>query len=54
MPTNSAPSLPTRTGLARNFGLSEGFFLGVQIDYELMSRRRQIADQLNAILPRAA
>ena len=40
--------------LARYFGLSEGFFLGLKTDYELMSRRRQIADQLKAIRPRAA
>ena len=40
--------------LARYFGLSEGFFLGLQADYELMARRRQIADELKAIRPRAA
>jgi addiction module HigA family antidote len=40
--------------LARYFGLSEGFFMGLQVDYELMARRRQIADQLKAITPRAA
>ena len=40
--------------LARYFGLSEGFFMGLQTDYELMARRRQIADQLKAIRPRAA
>ena len=40
--------------LARYFGLSEGFFLGLQTDYELMTRRRQIGDQLKAIRPRAA
>jgi addiction module HigA family antidote len=40
--------------LARYFGLSEGFFLGLQTDYELMARRRQIGDQLKAIRPRAA
>jgi len=34
--------------------LSEGFFLGLQTDYELMARRRQIGDQLKAIRPRAA
>lgn len=34
--------------------MSEGFFLQLQTDYELMSRRRQIADQLKAIQPRAA
>jgi addiction module HigA family antidote len=40
--------------LARYFGVSEGFFLGLQADYELMQRRRQIGDQLKAIRPRAA
>ena len=40
--------------LARYFGMSEGFFLRLQADYELMARRRQIADQLKAIRPRAA
>jgi addiction module HigA family antidote len=40
--------------LARYFGMSEGFFLGLQTDYELMQRRRQIEDKLKAIRPRAA
>ncbi len=40
--------------LARYFGMSEGFFLRLQADFELMSRRREIADQLKAIRPRAA
>jgi addiction module HigA family antidote len=40
--------------LARYFGMSEGFFLGLQADYELMQRRRAIADDLKAIAPRAA
>jgi antitoxin HigA-1 len=40
--------------LARYFKMSDGFFLGLQTDYELMQRRRQIADQLKAIRPRAA
>ena len=40
--------------LARYFGLSEGFFLGLQTDFELMERRRQIAGELRAIRPRAA
>ena len=40
--------------LARYFRMSEGFFLGLQTDYELMQRRRQIASQLKAIRPRAA
>src|ERR1041385_148257 len=40
--------------LARYFRISEGFFLGVQSDYELMQRRRQIGDKLKAIHPRPA
>ena len=40
--------------LARYFGLSEGFFLGLQADFELMQRRREIAHKLKAIRPRAA
>jgi addiction module HigA family antidote len=40
--------------LARYFGLSEGFFLGLQADYDLMERRRQIPDEITAITPRAA
>jgi addiction module HigA family antidote len=40
--------------LARTFGLSEGFFMRLQTDYELMARRRQIGEQLKAIRPRAA
>jgi addiction module HigA family antidote len=40
--------------LARYFRMSEGFFLGLQSDYELMQRRRQIGDKLKAIRPRAA
>ena len=38
--------------LSRYFGMSEGFFLGLQTDFELMARRRQIGDQLKAIRPR--
>jgi hypothetical protein len=34
--------------------MSEGFFLRLQADFELMARRREIADQLKAIRPRAA
>ncbi|HLH48710.1 MAG TPA: HigA family addiction module antitoxin [Roseiarcus sp.] len=39
--------------LARYFGLSDGFWLGIQADYELMERRRQIGDALKRIEPRA-
>ena len=40
--------------LARYFGMSEGFFLGLQADHDLMERRRQIGDDLSRISPRAA
>ncbi|MDM9627082.1 HigA family addiction module antitoxin [Rhizobium sp. S152] len=40
--------------LARYFGLSEGFFLGLQADHDLMQRRRQIKVDLSQITPRAA
>jgi len=40
--------------LARYFKMSEGFFLGMQTDYELMERKREIGDLLKAIRPRAA
>ena len=35
--------------LARYFGLSEGFWLEVQADYDLMERRRQIGSELTRI-----
>ena len=38
--------------LARYFGMSEGFWLGVQADYELLEQRRRIAPQLAQITPR--
>ena len=40
--------------LARYFGLSDGFFLQMQIDHDLMARRRQLGARLKAIRPRAA
>lgn len=40
--------------LARYFGMSQGFFLGLQADYDLMERRRQIGAELQLIAPRAA
>jgi addiction module HigA family antidote len=40
--------------LARYFKMSDGFFLGLQTDHDLMARRREIGDQLKAIRPRAA
>jgi len=44
----------TALRLARYFGMSDGFFLGLQVDYDLMQRRRQIAGDLDTIEPRAA
>ncbi|KRA96626.1 XRE family transcriptional regulator [Devosia sp. Root685] len=40
--------------LARYFGLSEGFFLSLQIEFDLMQRRRELGDDLETIEPRAA
>lgn len=40
--------------LARYFGVSEGFWLGVQNDFDLMEKKRAIACALDAILPRSA
>ncbi len=47
-------SADTDLRLARFFGLSEGFFLGLQADFDLMERRRQIETDLKTIVPRAA
>lgn len=49
-----AVTADTDLRLARYFGMSEGFFLGLQADYDLMERRREIAGDLSAIEPRAA
>ena len=49
-----AVSADTDLRLARYFGLSDGFFLGLQADYDLMARRRPIGRDLDAIQPRAA
>jgi antitoxin HigA-1 len=40
--------------LARYFGMSEGFFIGLQVDFELLERRRKIERELKSIRPRAA
>ena len=40
--------------LARYFGMSEGFFLGLQVDHDLMARKREISSELKAIATRAA
>jgi addiction module HigA family antidote len=40
--------------LARYFAVSDGFFLGLHADYDLMERRREIEGDLRTIEPRAA
>ena len=40
--------------LARFFSMSEGFFLGLQDDYELLDAKRALNGELEKILPRAA
>ena len=40
--------------LARYFGMSEGFFLGLQIDYDLEEERRAHGSELDRIARRAA
>lgn len=40
--------------LARYFGASEGFFLGLQADFDLMEAKRAMEATLAAIVPRAA
>jgi addiction module HigA family antidote len=47
-----AVTADTDLRLARYFQISEGFFLGLQTDYDLMQRRREIATDLKAIAPR--
>lgn len=40
--------------LARYFRMSEGFFLGLQDDYELLEAKRSLNGDLDRIVPRAA
>ncbi len=40
--------------LARYFRMSEGFFLGLQTDYELLQAKRALNGDLERIVPRAA
>lgn len=49
-----AVTADTDLRLARYFGLSEGIFLGLQNDYDLMEQRRALGKKLDAIKPRAA
>lgn len=49
-----AVTADTDLRLTRYFGMSAGFFLGLQMDYDLMQRRREIEPELKTITPRAA
>lgn len=49
-----AVTADTDLRLARYFGVSDGFFLSLQNDYELMAQRRKIGAKLKSIRPRAA
>ncbi|MBM3541086.1 MAG: HigA family addiction module antidote protein [Alphaproteobacteria bacterium] len=49
-----AMTADTDLRLARYFGMSDGFFLGLQSDFDLMERRRAMEAQLKRIAPRAA
>ena len=49
-----AVTADTDLRLARYFGMSEGFFLGLQADYDLMEKRRELGTDLKSIRPRAA
>lgn len=40
--------------LARYFGMSEGFFLRLQADYQLLEAKRSLNGELDRIVPRAA
>ncbi len=39
--------------LARYYGMSEGFFLGVHMDHDLMEQSRALGAKLKAITPQA-
>ena len=40
--------------LGRYFGMSEGFFLGLQADHDLLEAKRALNGDLDRIIPRAA
>jgi addiction module HigA family antidote len=47
-----AVTADTDLRLARYFGVSDGFFLGLQTDHDLLRQRRKIAAELALIEPR--
>src|SRR6185437_12165521 len=44
-----AVTADTDLRLARYFGMSEGFFLGLQADYDLRAKKREIGKELSSI-----
>lgn len=49
-----AVTADTDLRLARYFGMSEGFFLRLQADYDLEEQKRKLGAALDRIVPRAA
>ena len=49
-----AVTADTDLRLARYFGMSEGFFLGLQTDYDLRAKKREISKELSTISVRQA
>jgi addiction module HigA family antidote len=49
-----AVTADTDLRLARYWGLTPGFWLRLQIDHDLMERRRELGESLDFIKPRAA
>jgi addiction module HigA family antidote len=49
-----AVTADTDLRLAQYYGMSEGFFLRLQIDYDLRMQKRAPGDKLRARMPRAA
>ena len=49
-----AVSAETDLRLTKYFNLHEGFFLGLQMQYDLMEQKRKLGDRLDEITPRAA
>jgi plasmid maintenance system antidote protein VapI len=48
-----AVTADTDPRLTRYFGLTPGFFLGLQADHDRMERRRKLGADLERIRPRA-
>jgi addiction module HigA family antidote len=49
-----AVTADTDLRLSRYWGVTPGFFLGLQMDYDLMEQRRKMGEALERITPRAA